>query len=402
MLNLDFEANRDVLIDPLRFKQIISNLLSNAIKFTNEGEVRLILKVLPASDSEHTSIRLVVDDTGMGISAEDQQRLFSPFSQATNNNQSARSGSGLGLMISRTLCEMMGGELRLSSVLDKGTRVEVLLELATLTPRAPAQPIVVAPSPQTQVLNVLVVDDYPGNRLLLSQQLSYLGHKVSDAQDGAHGLRAWRNNQFDVVITDCNMPIMNGYGLARAIRDEEQVRGIVPCLILGFTANAQPDEKGRCLDAGMDDCLFKPLSLEKLSQHLSSARPNNEFTSIGNEPPALAGAIDLTSLEQLTRGNKNSINALLLDLANSNDEDLTKLEEVSRVQDIQALDELAHRIKGGARIIKALALIEACEKLEDACRQPGIDPQALSLSINGLNYQMCELAVTLNQYSHQE
>lgn len=113
------------------------------------------------------------------------------------------------------------------------------------------------------------MDDYPANRLLLSQQLNYLGHNVLDEQDGAHGLRAWRNNHFDVVITDCNMPVMNGYELAKAIRAEELLSGGPPLLILGFTANAQPEEIERCAAAGMDDCLFKPIGMKELMARLS-------------------------------------------------------------------------------------------------------------------------------------
>ncbi|MEB0047325.1 MULTISPECIES: transporter substrate-binding domain-containing protein [unclassified Pseudomonas] len=398
LLNLDFEANRDVLIDPLRFKQILSNLLSNSIKFTTEGEVRLTLQVLSGSEPNNRNIRLIVEDTGMGISVEDQQRLFSPFVQGSNNNQSARGGSGLGLVISRTLCEMMGGELRLTSALGKGTRIEVLFNLKTLEPLVQSQAAILELAPQTQILTVLVVDDYPANRLLLSQQLGYLGHKVHDAQDGAHGLRAWRNNHFDVVITDCNMPIMNGYDLTRAIRAEELARGGPPCVIFGFTANAQPDEKGRCLDAGMDDCLFKPISLESLSLRLSSVRPNKQLTMIGDAFPSVAGVIDLTSIEQLTRGDASAMNALLRDLADSNDQDLIRLAEVSEAQDCQGLDDLAHRVKGGARIIKAWALIEACEQLEVICRESDTDYQALTLAIEELDHQMQELAATLKQH----
>ena len=219
-LDLDATVNREVLVDPLRFKQIASNLLSNAIKFTQEGHVRLRVSAEPSADDERLAICLRVEDTGSGISQEDQQRLFSPFSQASNHGQSARGGSGLGLMISRTLSEMMGGSLVLNSVLGQGTQVEMRASLPTLATLSP-QPIVEpAPLLESQALKVLVIDDYPANRLLLSQQLHYLGHRVVDAVDGAHGLRAWRAEHFDAVITDCNMPLMNGYELARAIRDE--------------------------------------------------------------------------------------------------------------------------------------------------------------------------------------
>lgn len=213
ILDMAPQANGDVLIDPLRFKQVVSNLLGNAIKFTAEGQIHLKLTVVPTSVEGRLSIRLRVEDSGIGISSEDQSHLFSPFSQASNNTQSARAGSGLGLAISRTLCEMMGGSLRLSSEVGKGTQVEMLLDLPLLD-ALPEVEAPVEPAPLEQrVLNILVVDDYPPNRLLLSKQLGYLGHHVTEAEDGAHGLRAWRTRSFDVVITDCSMPIMNGYAL---------------------------------------------------------------------------------------------------------------------------------------------------------------------------------------------
>ena len=125
-VELDDHSDRDVLIDPTRFKQVLSNLLSNAIKFTAEGEVSLRLRVLPTSP-ERLAVSLRIEDSGIGISALDQQRLFSPFVQAGNSQQSGRQGSGLGLVISRTLCEMMGGRLQLDSVLGRGTQVDLSL-----------------------------------------------------------------------------------------------------------------------------------------------------------------------------------------------------------------------------------------------------------------------------------
>ncbi|WP_124312529.1 transporter substrate-binding domain-containing protein [Pseudomonas chlororaphis] len=393
VLDLDFKSNRDVLIDPLRFKQIVSNLLSNAIKFTSEGEVRLSVQVSSDTDEERLAMRLLIEDTGSGISAADQQRLFSPFAQASNSNQSARGGSGLGLVISRTLCEMMGGQLTLSSVLGEGTRIEVSLDFPILDPLPVADTPVVEKVVQAQILNILVVDDYPANRLLLSQQLSYLGHRVSDAEDGAHGLRAWRNQHFDVVITDCNMPVMNGYALSKAIREEEQSQNLAPCLILGFTANAQPEEKERCLEAGMDDCLFKPISLKDLAARLASVTPGAELLPIKEEAAAPIDGIDLSSLEQLTRGDRESIKNLLNDLASSNEQDMTRLFELFARNDLSGLADLAHRVKGGARIVKAHSLIFCCEQLERVCSE--LDTEGLTQSVDALQQAMERLADTL-------
>ncbi|MHA6575436.1 transporter substrate-binding domain-containing protein [Pseudomonas yamanorum] len=395
-LDLDARANGDVLIDPLRFKQVVSNLLSNAIKFTDEGEIHLSLEVLPSTLEGRLSVRLRVEDSGIGISAEDQQRLFSPFTQAGNNNQSARVGSGLGLVISRTLCEMMGGALCLSSELGKGTEIEMLFELPMLEPLAEAESSVVNAEVNQRELSILVVDDYPPNRLLLSKQLSYLGHKVIEAEDGAHGLRAWRAQAVDVVITDCNMPIMDGYALARAIRIEEQERDMRRCLIIGFTANAQPDEKANCLNAGMDDCLFKPANLKVLSECLTLA---SGTTAVEAPDTALVqdGSIDFGHLEQLVGGDIGLFQELLSDLAKSNEDDLARLPAIFFEENIQALSDLAHKVKGGARIIKAQSLIVACEQLESACGSCSSD-EVLELAVASLNAEMLGLAMSLKAY----
>ncbi|QBZ92859.1 transporter substrate-binding domain-containing protein [Pseudomonas viciae] len=385
-LDLDAASDRDVLIDPLRFKQVVSNLLSNAIKFTDQGEVRLIVRA-QARDNERLGICLRVEDTGCGISLEDQRRLFSPFTQASHNTQSARSGSGLGLVISRTLCEMMGGTLALSSVPGEGTQIEVLLSLPVFDALAEAPPAEIEALLPGRVLNILVVDDYPANRLLLSQQLGYLGHRVEDAEDGVQGLHAWRGDHFDVVITDCNMPLMSGYELARNIRAEERAQGLSPGVILGFTANAQPEEKQRCAEAGMDDCLFKPISLRQLSTRLASIMPNASPSTDG---------IDLTSLEQLTGGDTASIKSLLEELVSSNAEDETRLLRLFAQHDVPGLADLAHRIKGGARIIQAQRLIVACETLEDACR--GGDESLLADAVEKLRQAMEHLAQYLKNH----
>ncbi|WDH50950.1 transporter substrate-binding domain-containing protein [Pseudomonas chlororaphis] len=398
ILEFDEQANRDVRVDPVRFKQVLANLLSNAIKFTAKGEVLVSVKARVDEDNQTLGIRLLVRDTGIGISAEDQLKLFVPFSQVGTDSHSAAGGSGLGLNICRTLCTMMGGELNLSSVLGLGTQTEVLINLPILEPLPVSQAESVIPQPDKE-LNVLVVDDYPANRLLLTQQLSYLGHSVRDEQDGAHGLRTWRNNQFDVVITDCNMPVMNGYELAKAIRADEAASGKPPCLILGFTANAQPEEIDRCLAAGMDDCLFKPISMKDLSARLSGVEPVFEPVAESDGAIPAADDIDLSSLEQLTYGDRESINSLLQDLVSSNEEDLQRLLKLFSQNDLPGLADLAHRVKGGARIIQARRLIQCCEQLQADCN--GLDAARLTQSVDALHQEMEALAQVLERYIEQ-
>ncbi|HCS43149.1 MAG TPA: hybrid sensor histidine kinase/response regulator [Pseudomonas sp.] len=362
-VDLDPHSDCDVLIDPTRFKQVLSNLLSNAIKFTREGEVSLTLRVEPVL-SGHLAVSVRIEDSGIGIGTVDQQRLFSPFVQAGNSQQSGRSGSGLGLVISRSLCEMMGGRLQLDSVLGRGTRIDVSLELVTLQ----ALPSSESPASELQVptrsLVILVVDDYPANRLLLSRQLSFLGHRVLEAEDGERGLAQWREHEFDLIITDCNMPMISGYELAGAIRDDERAQGLQPTPILGFTANAQPEEKIRCVEAGMDDCLFKPIRLADLSEWLA-LRFAPELPMVIAAPAT--SEIDLSGLELYVGADRELIEQLLRDLAVTNRDDRDLLLQLHTRGNLHDLQRLAHRIKGGALMVRAAGLIQCCEQLERAC-----------------------------------
>ena len=390
-------ADVDILIDPIRFKQIVSNLLSNAIKFTRKGEVRLMLRMLPGHDAQHVTIGLCIEDTGVGISDEDQRRLFSPFVQASNNTQSARTGSGLGLVISRELCEMMGGQLHLSSVEGSGTQVEVVMVVPLLEPEEQTVDAEEQAPASTRSLNVLVVDDYPANRMLLAQQLSFLGHRVTDAENGALGLAAWQQGSFDVLITDCTMPVMNGYELARAVRSEEAALVRAPCRIFGFTANAQPEEVERCREAGMDQCLFKPISLKDLSACLASGLTQIAIPGAGDKLDGQVDEIDLTYLRQLSQGDDQLIHKLLAELSNSNRQDLATLIELFVKDDFQGLAALAHGVKGGGRLIQANTMIECCEQLEAVCLAG--ESERLAAAVDALHSSMEQLGDELDRYA---
>ncbi|MHC8328043.1 transporter substrate-binding domain-containing protein [Pseudomonas sp. LB1P83] len=387
-LRLDFnpgEPPTDVLLDPMRFKQVLSNLVSNAIKFTEQGQVRIVVELHPTDEPDRVLLQLQVQDSGVGISEQDQRRLFEPFAQADNAGQSVGGGAGLGLVISRSLCEMMGGSLQLSSQAGIGTQVQVSLNLATLPPERVTKTVEPYIQTTTVTLNVLVVDDHPANRLLMCQQLEFLGHRSSAAPDGEAGLKAWKDELFDLVIVDCNMPIMDGYELARTIRHHEQQTRCQPCTVLGFTANAQPEEIQRCKLAGMDDCLFKPLSLTALSQWIG-----------GVAPMVRAPAFSLAGLHLLTGGNPTLDHRLLSELLNSNRLDRQELLALSPSKDRQSFIDVAHKIKGAARIVQACRLIDSCEALENACHEV-FHPDEVVNCTKAMERAMLELEQALQQ-----
>ncbi|RMV52986.1 PAS protein [Pseudomonas syringae pv. helianthi] len=380
VLELDSRINADVLIDPLRFKQILSNLVSNAIKFTPMGRIRIGLQAAESPDPQMLHLHITVQDSGIGISSEDQQRLFEPFAQADNSGQMARTGAGLGLVICRSLCMMMGGDLSLDSTPGHGTRISMNLVLTTLEPLT-GQPVAAPPAAVAhRTLRILIVDDHPANRLLLCQQLGFLGHHCEMAENGAQGLERWKIDTFDLVVADCNMPVMNGYDMTTAIRALESADDQPRCPVWGFTANAQPDEIERCRAAGMDDCLFKPISLSMLSERLAAISP------LAHTPLPFS----LDSVSNLTGDRPEMVERLLTQLRQSNHEDRLLLARLTPEDNRDKTRDLAHRIKGAARIISASRLVDACEALEQAC-EPGMPDEQLRLCQQVVELAMIEL-----------
>jgi two-component system sensor histidine kinase EvgS len=390
----------DVLLDALRFKQILSNLISNAIKFTREGSVRVRLET--QRQRHRVAVTLVVEDTGVGIPMADLARLGTPYCQASNNRQAGRNGAGLGLSICRMLCELMGGRMQLDSSIGVGTRVELQLSLTCLPPSASSD----VPGGRREnaggakPLKVLVVDDYPANRILLMHQLGYLGHRVRVCEHGGEGLRCWLRESFDVVLADCNMPIFDGYRLARAIREHERRTGRRACQVLAVTANAQASERARCLAAGMNACLFKPLSIDDLAQALGGVAGRTVVPVAAEALPVLPG-MDISSLLVLAAGDQGKVQALLGDLVSSNRQDLRQLDRLHDGKDLVALADLVHRLKGGARMIRAHEVLAICVQLEQACtsRAPA---HRISQLVQMLRQAIVDLEQHLERYCQGE
>ncbi|UUW17353.1 ATP-binding protein [Serratia ureilytica] len=359
--NLQLHSHVDVLhpdeiyIDPLRLHQVLSNLISNAIKFTEQGSVDVQVKCLPGKE-QIVMLELIVTDSGVGIAEEDQPQIFTPYKQSDAGKKQV--GTGLGLAICSQLVAMMGGTINLHSHLGRGTRIIVQLPVAH---REHIQVPVDAAAEETdsaEPLRILAVDDHPANRLLLRRQLARLGHQVIEAEDGEQALRLWHENDIDMVITDCSMPVMDGVTLTRLMR-QAQTR---PLTILGLTANAQPEERTRCIAAGMDDCLFKPLRLPQLEALLRKIpRPAVQETA------TLEKLVDLPALQQLAQNDTGLLHGLLRTTYDENVRDM--LQARIRLQE-HAWGELArclHRLAGAAQIIGALNVETQCRDMEKYC-----------------------------------
>jgi PAS domain S-box-containing protein len=246
--------------DELRLQQVLVNLVGNAVKFTERGQVRIAL----AQESEGM-VRIAVHDTGIGIPADRQQRIFDPFAQADASMSRRFGGTGLGTTIARQLTELMGGRIGLESAPGVGSVFHVLLPLPPgRPPESAAAPEAAGPLPP---LRILVVDDVPQNVELLQLALGAGGHAVSTATDGAEAARACETEsepRFDVVLMDVHMPGTDGLEAARRIRAREQARGGARLPIVALTASVLEQDRQAARDAGMDGFASKPVEMERL------------------------------------------------------------------------------------------------------------------------------------------
>ncbi|WP_271411760.1 transporter substrate-binding domain-containing protein [Pseudomonas sp. Q1-7] len=393
-LTLDLEARDDVLVDPSSFKQILSNLVSNAIKFTDRGKVGVGLTTRYLNE-EYLHLSLLVEDSGIGIAPKDQQQLFQPFTQLVGSLGAGRGGTGLGLSICQRLVAMMDGRLELSSEPAVGTRIEVQLRLPRLAPLPQVAPSPVIAELPPGALRVLVVDDHPVNRMMLAQQLELLGQSAQQAEHGEEALRAWSQADFDLVITDCNMPVMNGYELTRRIRALERERGGSPGLIVGLTANAQPEELARCREAGMDDCLFKPIGLEGLQDYLQRLIP--AVPVAGDRMGVRPASLDLSLLQRATGGSHDVALLLLRELHQANAADALELDDFLRVGRRDELERLVHRVKGAAELVNAQPLLAHCIAFGEA-HHAGAAPQELERLAQAVQGSLASLQAALAQH----
>ncbi|MBC7699835.1 ATP-binding protein [Aquabacterium sp.] len=276
-VQLELDHNEFVMGDPVRIRQVLHNLLGNAVKFTSKGVVRLHA----TRDALSGEVRIQVQDTGIGIPSHEQARVFEAFHQAEGTDQRRHGGTGLGLTISRDLCRAMGGDLDCRSEVGVGSLFTFNLPLPVVHDERATQPGALEGTTTGQAAwanqlpepHVLLVEDNPVNALVAQAELQLLGVKVTMLGNGRDAVDWLAEQQADLVLMDCEMPVLDGYEATRQIRARERLEGARPVSIVALTANA-PDLCGdRCRDAGMNGQLSKPFRSQDLAQTLALHLP---------------------------------------------------------------------------------------------------------------------------------
>ena len=254
--------------DHVRVSQVVSNLLSNAVKFTDQGRVAITARRCSAG------LHLVVSDTGQGFDRATSDRLFKRFEQGDSSINRRHGGTGLGLWISRALVRAMGGTIRVRSIVGKGTLFSVHLPLARSLPQA-RPPLAAEPEPQGRhedgwpPLRVLIAEDHEVNQRVMMMILDTIGAKVTLAENGVLAVEAFKDADFDVILMDIQMPIMDGLVAMAKIRELEGASGALRTPIIAVTANAMTADREASMKAGADDHLSKPVRPAALIEALS-------------------------------------------------------------------------------------------------------------------------------------
>lgn len=378
-------------VDDLRLRQILNNFLNNAVKFTNSGSITVTVDCEPIAEQAMHRVNITVADTGVGIDKETLAILFRPFEQGTAEVARKSGGTGLGLAICRGLAERMNGKVWLESEPGHGTTARLVLEL-TESATSPAEPVAdvahafnmvqefVEERGWSSELPVLVVDDHPVNRDVLVRQLRQLDIEAESACDGVEALERLQSGSYSVVITDCEMPNMDGYALAEAIRNHPGPLADIP--IIACTAHALPEVAARCHETGIETVLTKPVNLPQLARALQmrSSAPASQMAS--NVTPIDQSGASVIDHEQLAliSGNDPKLKAEIMeDFVSCTRNSISELSKAHSDGDIDLCRALSHRGKGASLTFGAPALTAAFASLESAAREECDTDQLASL-----------------------
>jgi PAS domain S-box-containing protein len=350
-----------VLGDPVRLRQVLVNLVANAVKFTEEGVISVRVRI-EAADGE--VVHVAVADTGIGVPPEKHERIFEAFRQADESTTRTHGGTGLGLSICRELTKLMDGRIWLESEVGCGTTFHFTARLpfAENAPdTAPSEAVLKAFDANALRLRVLLADDNAVNTKLAVRLLEKNGCEVLAAPNGLVATEIAAREELDLILMDLQMPIMDGFEATRRIRDGERSRRRVP--IVALTASAMKDDEQRCLAAGMDGHLAKPLDASKLAELVSRLR-SGVASTVAAEAPRSKRSVDIAEVRERCDNDPNLVREVVDAFRESCREGFVELEEAVETGDLVVIRRVAHRLRGALLYVAAGPAAKIASQLE--------------------------------------
>jgi PAS domain S-box-containing protein len=425
VVQLDSAVPAVVSGDPGRLRQVLTNLIGNAVKFTRDGEIvlRMSLAEIPGDD---TVVRFEVSDTGDGMTEENLSLIFAPFVQADTSTSRRYAGTGLGLAISSQLVALMGGEIGASSTLGLGSTFWFTICVHTVASHSGDGPggldgdedpaAIATASKAVHPANrdvgapmgrLLLAEDNLINQKVAVAMLSGAGYQVDTVLDGAAAVLAAAAHPYDVILMDCQMPDLNGYEATAAIRAQEGADRHTP--IVALTAGARQEDRERCLSAGMDGYLAKPIGKDALLA-LVARSMNKCAASISSKPrvghtSAAEFAIDHAEFDELrllAEATEHDFVTNLIDqFVEETDLLLRDLREASTNGDASAVGHIAHSIKGSGGQLGGRRLALSCDRLEQTATTGGLSHGPDDLAQVERDYAELRDALTEQRLSHE-
>lgn len=395
-LEVPDNLHRWVTGDPVRVRQVLMNFLSNSVKFTDNGtiEVRIARK---SEDDREMRLRFSIVDDGIGIPADKQAGIFDAFSQADLSTTRQYGGSGLGLAINKQLVKAMGGEIGLWSKEGIGSEFWFEITLLKAEPQDPEQEAEDEEELDVPPMSLLVVEDIEVNRIMAQMMLENAGHRVETAENGAVAVEQVEKDQFDAVLMDVHMPVMDGLAATAAIRQlEDPVRRAVP--IIALTADIASSNIQICLDAGMNHYCPKPFNMKALSKilrNLDQADSTIDTARVTDHVPdpkpvakpvpepvadAEVPLVDLPRFNEVMAGS----DALLTMFARKSREIMAEIDASQGGNGAEFPAQAVHSLKGMSANMGFARLAGACADLEVRAKDPAADPERIAKDLTDL------------------